>query len=124
MDSIDKSLIICPSVTLLQALKQMDRVHRKMLLVIEDNRFLSILTIGDIQRAIIKKIDVNCPIVDILDSSTKQYCTTTDSDEDIKNAILAIRAEMMPVLDSDGHLAKIYYWTDFFSGESSLSSRE
>ena len=42
---------------ILQALKKMDEVKVKMLLVFEGKQFLSILTIGDIQRAIIKGVN-------------------------------------------------------------------
>lgn len=42
------------SVSILQALKRMDEAKVKMLFVFIHDRFLSILTIGDIQRAIIR----------------------------------------------------------------------
>lgn len=51
---------------ILQALKKMDEVKVKMLLVFECKQFLSILTIGDIQRAVIKGVNMTEPITSIL----------------------------------------------------------
>ena len=46
------------SATVLQSLKKMDEARVKMLFVFENERFLSILTIGDIQRAIIRQVEL------------------------------------------------------------------
>ena len=55
--SIDKGL--------LSALKQMDEQHVKMLFVFEERHFVSILTIGDIQRAIVKNTPLDSAVADI-----------------------------------------------------------
>ena len=51
---VDTSLIAC--------LKKMDDKHVKLLFVFERECFLGILTIGDIQRAIIRNIDLLSPV--------------------------------------------------------------
>lgn len=46
---------ISPSATLLEAFKKMDELYRKLLIVVENEKFLGLLSSGDIQRAIINK---------------------------------------------------------------------
>ena len=61
--------VIPCSTTIIQALKKMDEVGVKMLFVFNEEKFESILTIGDIQRAIIKGVDTNKSVNNILNKS-------------------------------------------------------
>lgn len=101
------------SVTVLQSLKKMDEVKVKMLFVFDGEQFLSILTIGDIQRAIIKGIDMNEPITAILDTR-KKFAAPDESKESIREKMLSLRAECMPVVDAAGNLVEVYSWTEMF----------
>jgi hypothetical protein len=53
-----EQLIIKSDATLLTGIKKMDEIKRKLLIVYHDNIFFSLLTIGDIQRAILKNVDI------------------------------------------------------------------
>ena len=86
---VDTSLIAC--------LKKMDDKHVKLLFVFERECFLGILTIGDIQRAIIRNIDLLSPVKAHLEKN-KQYACVGDSLEQIKAKVLSLRAECMPVI--------------------------
>lgn len=99
--------------TVLQSLKKMDEVKVKMLFVFDGEQFLSILTIGDIQRAIIKGIDLNEPITAILDTK-KKFAAPDESKESIREKMLGLRAECMPVVDADGNLVEVYSWNEMF----------
>lgn len=102
--------------TLLHALKQMDEERVKMLLVFDGDQFVSIMTIGDIQRAIIKHVAMDSPIAGIVEviKQDKDYASPNDTVEDIKEMILSIRTECMPVVDERGSLVNVYFWNDFF----------
>ena len=102
--------------TLLHALKQMDAERVKMLLVFSGEQFVSILTIGDIQRAIIKHVAMDSPIASIVEiiQQDKYYAKPTDTENEIKEIILSMRTECMPVVDDDRRLVNIYFWNDFF----------
>ena len=50
------------SMSIVQSLKAMDELKVKLLLVFDEKKFVSILTIGDIQRAIIAGVELTCPI--------------------------------------------------------------
>lgn len=99
--------------TVLQSLKKMDETKVKMLFVFEGERFLSILTIGDIQRAIIKQVDLCTPVSTIIDTD-KAFAKTDEPKEQIREKMLSFRCECMPVVDVDGNLVDVYLWNDMF----------
>ena len=108
---IDRS-IQCQE-SLIQSLKDMDERRVKMLLVFNGEQFLSILTIGDIQRAIIQNVKLDVPIIDII-STNKKFAHEGESLEKIKQKMLSLRAECMPVLNENGDLIDVLFWNDIF----------
>ena len=111
-----KDRIIPPSSSLLDAMKQMDVVMVKMLFVFRDDHFEGIVTIGDIQRAIIKNVSLDTPLSAIIDKN-KEYAHPSESMESIREKMIAFRAECMPVVDAGGVLVDVYFWTDLFNYE-------
>ena len=105
---------------MLSALKQMDSQHVKMLFVFENERFVSILTIGDIQRAIVNNIALDSPIAGIVDRN-KQFAYVGESKDAIREKMLSLRAECMPVLDKDANLVDVVFWKDLFEKDESQS---
>lgn len=111
------SISISKDASLLDALKKMDQAKHKSLLVFNGIQFYSIITIGEIQRAIIKNVNLSSPIESVINVATKKYASVSDSIESIKDSILKMQAEIMPVLDDDGNIVKLYVWSDFFPDE-------
>ncbi|WP_221408000.1 nucleotidyltransferase family protein [Proteiniphilum sp. X52] len=95
------------------ALSKMDKEGVKSLLVFSGNIFEALLTIGDIQRAIIRNVDLKLPVCEILDKN-KVYANPTDNIQTIKNKVYRLRAECMPIVNDQGELVDIYYWKDLF----------
>ena len=108
-----KQRSISDDVSIIQALQHMDKEKVKLLLVFENENFVGILTIGDIQRAIIKQISLDCPVSLILDKN-KKYATKNESMESIREKMIRLRAECMPVLDEGGNLVDVYFWNEIF----------
>lgn len=108
-----KDIVIQSTMTVLQSLKKMDEERVKMLFVYGDDTFISILTIGDIQRAIIKGVDMNQPIMLIIDLN-KKFASPADSKDSIREKMMALRAECMPVVDEEGNLVDVYFWNEMF----------
>ena len=111
-----KNRIIAPDCTVLLAMKKMDEIKMKILFIYDGDKFEGILTLGDIQRAIIKGHSLNESVLTILDKN-KIYGDASEPIESIKNKMESIRAELMPVL-KDGELVEVYTWEDLF-GKSS-----
>lgn len=107
-----KNRIIAPDLTILSAMKKMDEIKMKILFVFKGDRFEGILTLGDIQRAIIKGHALTETVSKILDRN-KIYAYSSDSIDAIKQKMESIRAELMPVLH-DGELIEVYTWEDLF----------
>ena len=108
MDKSISNLSLLQSESILFALKRMDDVGNKLLIVVEDGLYLGLISIGDIQRAIIRNVDLNESISSIM-RNDYVVSKTTDSIEDIKDLMLRIRSEFMPVVDSCGNIVKIHF---------------
>jgi dTDP-glucose pyrophosphorylase len=104
--------------TILQALLQMDAVNHKLLIVTENDKYKSLLSIGDIQRGIIKGKDTSAPIAHILrDKERVNVSSTAATEEEIRARMLALRCEFMPVIDDNNDLVEIYFWDDLLEEE-------
>jgi dTDP-glucose pyrophosphorylase len=108
--------------TILNALKKMDDESVKSLLVFEDKKFVSILTIGDIQRAILNNVELNATVISIIDKN-KKYANEGEDLETIKLKMYNLRAEFMPVISNDGELVNVYSWDDLF-GSKNIAQRQ
>ena len=122
MDKI-RNRIIRDDASIFQALEKMDAEKVKMLFVFNGSMdFLGILTIGDIQRSIIRKNDLGIPISMIIDKD-KVYCSPDDPREKVEAEMRRLRAECMPIVDSDGVLHDVVLWEDIF-GDTKPDGRE
>ena len=68
-----KDLFISGDASMLQAMEQMDRVGHKLLIVMEDGAFQGLLSIGAIQRAIVRGIGPKTSIAEILRKNLLLY---------------------------------------------------
>ncbi len=117
-----KSRIIAPSASLIDAMKQMDEAKVKTLLVFNGDHFMGLITIGDIQRAIIKNIALKEPVSCVLNKK-KIYGFCSEGEAGIKEKMRRMRAEVMPILDDNGELVDVWFWADLFENKE-LTQRE
>lgn len=109
-----KSNSIQKGATLIQALTRMDELEKKLLIVFDENTYIGLVSIGDIQRAIIKNQHLNSSIEAVMRKNIR-VCCINDSKEKIKLQMLEFRTECMPVLDEKNELIDIVFWEDEFS---------
>ena len=107
-------ITISPSVTLLEALKTMDVRKVKTLFVFKGSKFDGIFTLGDVQRAIIKNIDLNKEVGSILDRH-KIYGYKGESDANIREKMRSIRAEVLPILGDNDEITDVWFWDEVFN---------
>lgn len=117
-----KDRIIGPFVSLLEAMKRMDDIKVKMLFVFDGEQFDGIVTIGDIQRAIIMNIQLCEPVCSIVDNN-KKYVKPNEDKKIVRSKMTELRAECMPVVDDNGKLIDVFFWEDFFK-DTDLLYRE
>ena len=105
--------IIQSTATMLEALKQMDRIDHKLLLVFSKDIYVGLLSIGDIQRAMLSKLPMETEVHKVI----RKEITCAYSDEafeEIRQRMLHHRTEIMPVLNSEGELVDVYFWEEVF----------
>ena len=107
--------IVSSEKTLIQTMKLMDEAFTKLLLVFDGEKFLGIITNGDLQRAIIAHTSFDTPIGKIVSREGKLYAHVGDNREKIKEWMLVKRAELMPVLDKHDQLADVIFWDDLLA---------
>jgi dTDP-glucose pyrophosphorylase len=113
------SLVIDKDNSVLSALKQMDLSKRKLLIVVDRDIFTSLVSIGDIQRAIIKGIDLTAPIHQILRPEVR-FASTQDDMQQVKERMRTRRNELMPVVSPSGELVDVILWEDLFEEERAI----
>lgn len=102
------------SVSLMDAMRRMDQQDVKLLLVMDGHVFRSLLSIGDIQRAIIRQVPLDAPIENILRGNIR-VSTEREPFTVIKQRMLEFRTELMPVVNDQGDLVHVYFWDEIFS---------
>lgn len=108
-----EEICIASGSSILAALKQMDASHHKLLVVIKDGKFFNLISIGDIQRAILKGVDLNSPLDGILRSDTK-VASSLDDRLSIEQYVRQRKNEFMPIVDDNGNMVDVVFWDDIF----------
>lgn len=102
------------SESIVNALKKMDELDRKLLLVFDRDHYFGLLSIGDIQRGIIKNISLDQPVDKVMRTNIRTARPGDDKD-DIRRMMMEFRTEAMPVVDEQNNLVDIFFWEDEFT---------
>ena len=117
-----KDILIDESESMLDALKRMDILDRKLLIIARDSHFIGLISIGDIQRAVIKNMPLDTEVKDVL----RPTITVAHKNDDlgkIKAKMLEERIECMPVIDSNHILVDVIFWEDIIGGEIKIKEK-
>lgn len=100
--------------TLAEALKTMDKSNVKLLLVLNKSKLISLLSIGDIQRAILN----GKPLNDLVGNNLRASINVAyeyEEIESIKKRMLEERDEYMPIVNSTFDLIDVIFWEELFT---------
>lgn len=111
LGEILRKISVDVSDSILNTLKKMDELGMKLLVVNEEGKFKSLISIGDIQRAVIKGTDLQQSIKGILRDEIT-ICHDDQTDEEIEESMIHNRAEFMPVLDTNNNISRLVFWED------------
>jgi dTDP-glucose pyrophosphorylase len=118
-----KEITIYSNATIHEALTQMDSCGRKLLIVFDkDEGFSGIISIGDIQRAIINNIPMTEKVNGILRKHI-QVAYDNESLVQVHKKMLEERIECMPVLNIKGNLINVVFWEDISEKEEKRIER-
>lgn len=109
--------------TVLSALKQMDTVKHRLLIVTDGGRFRSMLSIGDIQRAIIRGVAMDSLVASILRDKTN-VASVHDSRNEVEKYVKERKTEFMPIIDDEGNIVDVLFWDELFHSDVIHQSTE
>lgn len=104
---------IARDATLLEALKKMDNLDKKLLIVLDKDKFAGLLSAGDIQRAIIQNKSLDTKIFEVIRRNIK-FASPEDDFNTIKQMMFDYRMELCPVVTTDKDVVEVYFWEDVF----------
>lgn len=99
--------------TIRSTLKLMDNLSVKSLIILDNNKFNGLISIGDIQRAIINNKSLDTPIRDIQRKKIRFGNSNMTTDE-IRQIILLHKMELFPIINNENEISDCYFWEDFF----------
>lgn len=114
------SLSVDCGASLLDVLHKMDNTEHRLLIVTKYNHYIGLVSIGDIQRAIIKGVSLDSPVEPILRSNFT-VASVNDNVENIKEAMREKMIEFMPVIDKEGKIADIIFWKNVFEADININ---
>lgn len=112
-----KRVLIKPSYSIKQALKQMDAMGEKTLLVADDcNKLLGTLTDGDIRRWILKGNGLNDAVAGIMNRDPVVLARDFDRQK-AKQIMIKQKIECLPVIEAGGEVVSAVWWVDLFDSK-------
>jgi len=108
-----EKISIARSTKLIDALRLMDQQEVKLLLVMDGKIFRSLVSIGDIQRAIVRQVPLDSPVEKVLRKNIR-IAYEEEPFAVIKQRMLELRTELMPVVNQGGDLVRVYFWDEVF----------
>ncbi len=105
--------------SILCAMKQMDLQGHKLLIIIRKGKFAGLVSIGDIQRAIIKNLPLKTPVKKIIRRDIRVACIDEDI-HNIKSEMITQRIECMPVVNQSGDIVDMIFWEDIFDDTQNI----
>jgi dTDP-glucose pyrophosphorylase len=102
--------------SVLETIHYMDKLNRKLLIVNSNKLFLGIISIGDIQRAILGNKSLNSPISEILRKNI-HLGSINDKMDTLTKVMIENRTEFMPIIDGNGNLHEVIFWEDIIEHE-------
>ena len=109
-----KKILIRPNQTIKQALKQMDAMGEKTLLVVDDhNALLGTVTDGDIRRWILHGKNLMKSVSNVMNPSPKILDQDFQRDK-AKELMVKHELECLPVVDEGKKVLSAVWWVDLF----------
>jgi dTDP-glucose pyrophosphorylase len=105
-----KDFLISEDQTMIEAMKQLDKVAKKVLFVTSNSKLVAALTDGDIRRWILKKGDLDSKIKDIANYNPK-YLYEEDKFS-AKEYMRKNSIEALPILNKNDDIVSVISWND------------
>jgi dTDP-glucose pyrophosphorylase len=117
-----RKFFITPEASIREAISQLDQTAKKLLVVVENNKLIGIITDGDIRRWILKNGDITKPIHLIMNTSPVYL-----KEEERGRALDIMRhrsVEGIPLLNEHHEVVEILFWTDTNDRQKVINSEQ
>jgi Nucleoside-diphosphate-sugar pyrophosphorylase involved in lipopolysaccharide biosynthesis/translation initiation factor 2B, gamma/epsilon subunits (eIF-2Bgamma/eIF-2Bepsilon) len=121
-----RTLLITSDTTLKQSMQRLNETAEKILFVADDSdRLLGTVTDGDIRRGLINGLNFSDNIEKVMfgDFAFIPY-DEADKKKKAKTLMLEKVIEQIPILDKNMRVIDVILWTDIFSEEKTLESKQ
>lgn len=108
-----QDLFINKDLSIKEAIKKLDETAKKILLVVEDNKLIGVLTDGDIRRWILKSGNLSDSVSLIMIKEPKYIFE--DERKNAKKILKENSIEAVPVLNKEKEIVDIIFWNDNFN---------
>lgn len=108
-----RDLFINKDLPIKESIKKLDETAKKILLVVEDNKLIGVLTDGDIRRWILKSGNLSDPVSLIMIKEPK--CIFEDEIKDAKKTLKKYSIEAIPILNKEREVIDVVFWNDNFN---------
>jgi dTDP-glucose pyrophosphorylase/predicted transcriptional regulator len=119
-----RKILIKSDKSLKFALKQIDQTELQVLIVIDnEEKILGLITDGDIRRAIIKGINLQTPVKNIM-TKNPIIMTKKDNKNNALNLMKQHDIRHIPIVDDNNKIVEIYLWKDFLKNGEVIFSKK
>ncbi|MFL2109906.1 sugar phosphate nucleotidyltransferase [Marinilactibacillus psychrotolerans] len=105
-----KEFLIDEEASMIEAMEQLDKVAKKVLFVMKDNKFTAAITDGDIRRWILKKGSLEAKVNNIANYNPKFI--TKKEKHNAKDYLKTHSIEALPIIDDEKNIISIVFWND------------
>lgn len=105
-----RRLCVDKNATIMQTIQVLDDTHEKVVLVLDKEKLVGIVTDGDVRRWILKKGALTCEVSKMM--CKKPRCILEDSNEDAAVFMKNARIEAVPVVDAEMRPINVIFLRD------------
>ena len=96
-------VVIEPSTSIKEALRVIDKEALRVVLVVNNNKLVGMVTDGDVRRGILQGIEINAPVSEVMNSSPVSANASLSS-HDLKALMQSRKILSLPIVNDDDQL--------------------
>lgn len=110
-----KSLFIDKSVSLVKAIQKLDKTAKKILIIVEKNKLVGVITDGDVRRWILKNGDLSAPVKNVMNVNPV-YLKSGESSK-AKEIMIKFCIESIPIVNEKREVIDIVFLNELLSNK-------
>jgi len=121
---MNKKILMPEDSSLEVALKKMNELGKKCLIIANEGKFIGTLSDGDVRKALLSGKSIDSPIKGIFNENPFSVLEGKFKQEDLKKVFLEQQYDLIPVLDKKNIVKDIVEWGDLFQPQSSSDRKD